>query len=488
MNHSDNIVLKPGQQEAFAQMMDFVNSPDQRVFILVGYAGTGKTTLMKFLIAELAKQKRPYRLLASTGRAAKILSNITGGDDEATTIHSMVYAFNGLNQDLSNVDTSRVEISGQLYLTFEPSTVKPDESQDGMVYIVDEASMVADRTDTNITQAMFGSGRLLKELLDYDQRPGSKYLFVGDPCQLPPITETFSPALYPQYFQQAFAIQAGLAQLTEIVRQGEDNDIIRVSQHIRACFQAAPPDKTAYRGYNYRDYLPFSGCNNITLHPSITSLIQHYVDNIRQHGFNHSTLICRSNRSCLRHSLAIRSQLGIGGGPVVKGDLLMVVQNNICGLMNGDMVEVVSVADQPIPHAGLTMRKVEVRELFTKQKRLILMIEDTLTSPTVNLSQVQQQALFLNFINRMKKKGITQKDPQRFADALRFDPYLNALRCNYGYAITCHKAQGGEWEEVYVDLPDPFMFQPIKSTYQWIYTAMTRARQTLHLVNGCNIC
>lgn len=156
--------------------------------------------------------------------------------------------------------------------------------------------------------------------------------------------------------------------------------------------------------------------------------------------------------------------------------------------MNGDMVEVVSVADQPIPHAGLTMRKVEVKELFTKQKRLILMIEDTLTSPTVNLSQVQQQALFLNFINRMKKKGITQKDAGRFAEALRFDPYLNALRCNYGYAITCHKAQGGEWEEVYVDLPDPFMFQPIKSTYQWIYTAMTRARQTLHLVNGCNIC
>ena len=483
MSDTGNITLKPGQQKAFEQIMAFINDPDQRVFILMGYAGTGKTTLMKFLIAELNAKKRPYRLLASTGRAAKILSNITDSGDEASTIHSMIYSFNGLNQDLSNVDTSRMEISGQLYLTFEPATVNPDDNSDGTVYIIDEASMIADRSEGNISQAAFGSGRLLKELLDYDKRPESKYLFVGDPCQLPPVTEPFSPALYPQYFQQTFSITPGLAQLTQIVRQDEGNDIIRVSQHIRKRFALAPPDKSAYRGMSYRDYLPFSNCSNITLHPSTGALLDCYVNNIRQHGYNHSTLICRSNRSCLQLSLNIRQRLGITGGTIVKGDLLMVVQNNICGLMNGDMVEVVGISDTTINHAGLHMRKVEVKELFSQNKRLLLMVEDTVISPTVNLSQVQQQNLFLDFIVRMKKKGITQKDKERFADALRLDPYLNALRCNYG----CHKAQGGEWEEVFVDLPDPFMYQPVKATYQWIYTAMTRARCTLHLVNGCNI-
>lgn len=487
MSDTKTISLKPGQQKAYGQIMAFINDPSQRVFILTGYAGTGKTTLMKFLIAELNNQKRPYRLLASTGRAAKILSNITNSGDEATTIHSMIYNFNGLNQDLSNVDTSRVEISGQLYLTFEPATINPDDNSDGTVYIIDEASMIADHSDGIISQAAFGSGRLLKELLDYDQRPESKYLFVGDPCQLPPVTEAFSPALYPEYYTHTFSITPAVAQLTQIIRQDDDNDIIRISQHIRKRFAIAPPDKSAYRGINYRDYLPFSNCNNITLHPSSRALLDIYVNNIRQHGYNHSTLICRSNRSCLQLSQHIRQSLGIKGGAVAKGDLLMVVQNNICGLMNGDMVEVVGIDSNPINHAGLHMRKVEVKELFSQHKRLLLMVEDTITSPTVNLSQVQQQALFLDFIVRMKAKGITQKDKELFADALRLDPYLNALRCNYGYAITCHKAQGGEWDEVFIDLPDPFMYQPVKATYQWIYTAMTRARHTLHLVNGCNI-
>ena len=347
--------------------------------------------------------------------------------------------------------------------------------------------MIADRTGGVITQASFGSGRLLKELLDYDKRPQSKYLFVGDPCQLPPITEVFSPALYPNYFRQAFGIEAPMVQLTQIVRQGEHNDIIKVSQHVRHCFDMAPPDKSAYRGMNYRDYLPFTNCSNIRLYPTRSLMLQQYVENIQQHGFNHSTLICRSNKECFLQSNIVRSQLGIGGDIIVKGDLLMVVQNNVCGLMNGDMVEVVEVEGGTTSHAGLRFRKAVVKELFTQRKQLLLLLEDTLNSPMTNLSQAQQKTLFVDFITRMKRRNITQKDQDRFNEAMRVDPYLNALRCNYGYVITCHKAQGGEWDDVFVDLPDSFMYQPTKGTYQWIYTAMTRARNTLHLVNGCNI-
>lgn len=487
MSVTQEIVLKPGQQKAFNQLKNFIASSTDRVFILCGYAGTGKTTLMKFLIAELNMQKRLYKLLASTGRAAKILANLTEDSNGASTIHSMIYSFSGLNQDLSNIDTSKVEVSGQLYLTFEPITVDDENGEDGMVYIVDEASMIADRTEGVVTQASFGTGRLLKELLDYDQRACSKYIFVGDPCQLPPITEVFSPALYPEYFYQTFGIEASIAQLTQIVRQEEGNDIIKVSQHVRKCFDMAPPDKSAYRRMNYRDYLPFSNCSNISLHPSREDMIQHYVQNICQHGFNHSTLICRSNKECFIQSNIVRAHLGIGGDSIVKGDLLMVVQNNVCGLMNGDMVEVEEVKGGTTIHAGLHFRRAVVKELFSQRKMLLLLIEDTLCSPMTNLSQTQQKELFVDFITRMKKNGITQKDRERFNDAMRVDPYLNALRCNYGYVITCHKAQGGEWDEVFVDLPDYFMYQPVKGTYQWIYTAMTRARNILHLVKGCNI-
>lgn len=487
MSDSQKIVLKPGQQKAFDQLKAFIDSSSSRVFILRGYAGTGKTTLMKFLIAELNAQKRPYRLLASTGRAAKILANLTGDRDGASTIHSMIYSFNGLNQDLSNVDTSKVEVSGQLYLTFEPTTVADKQENEGMVYIVDEASMIADRTGGVVTQASFGSGRLLKELLDYDKRPESKFVFVGDPCQLPPITEVFSPALYPDYYRQAFGIEVPMAQLTQIVRQEEGNDIIKVSQHIRKCFDMAPPDKSAYRGMSYRDYLPFSNCSNITLHPTRSDMIQQYVQNIRQYGFNHSTLICRTNKECFLQSNNIRLQLGIKGDTLVKGDLLMVVQNNVCGLMNGDMVEVVEVLGGRTTHVGMHFRKAVVKELFSQRKQLLLLLEDTICSPMTNLNQAQQKVLFVDFIARMKKRNITQKDREQFNDAMRVDPYLNALRCNYGYVVTCHKAQGGEWQEAFIDLPDNFMWLPVKSTYQWIYTAMTRARQTLHLVNGCNI-
>ena len=356
MSDTQNIVLKPGQQKAFDQLKDFIASSTDRVFILRGYAGTGKTTLMKFLIAELNSQKRPYKLLASTGRAAKILANLTGDKEGASTIHSMIYSFNGLNQDLSNIDTTKVEVTGQLILTFAPTTVDDEQGTEGMVYIVDEASMIADRTGGVVTQASFGTGRLLKELLEYDQRPESKFVFVGDPCQLPPITEVFSPALYPEYFQQTFGIEVPMVQLTQIVRQGEDNDIIKVSQHIRKCFDLAPPDKSAYRGMSYRDYLPFANCSNITLHPTRADMIQQYVENIRRHGFNYSTLICRSNKECFLQSNIIRSQLGIGGDTIVKGDLLMVVQNNVCGLMNGDMVEVVEVRGGATTHAGLTRK------------------------------------------------------------------------------------------------------------------------------------
>lgn len=189
-----NIKLTTSQENVLKQILEFVSNPTERVFILKGYAGTGKTTLMRFLIQELEKVKKDYRLLASTGRAAKVLANLSNRNGSTSTIHSMVYSFNGLSKEYDEKETPVVDKDGQLFLVFEPSQLNETEVPE-TIYIIDEASMISDVAAKNVTQAKFGEGRLLKELLDYDKRPESKFIFVGDPCQLPPIEEYYSPAL-----------------------------------------------------------------------------------------------------------------------------------------------------------------------------------------------------------------------------------------------------------------------------------------------------
>ena len=162
----------------------------------------------------------------------------------------------------------------------------------------------------------------------------------------------------------------------------------------------------------------------------------------------------------------------------------MVIQNNMAtGLMNGDLVKVTNISDKVIIRADLKFRQVTVKELFTGVEYTSLMIEDVLHLLRLNLDNHQQQSLFVDFIMRMKKRGITAKtDKYLFYECMRNDPYLNALRCSFGYAITCHKSQGGEWKDVYVHVPRNIMLNPTKGTYQWIYTAMTRAVDKLHMV------
>lgn len=151
--------------------------------------------------------------------------------------------------------------------------------------------------------------------------------------------------------------------------------------------------------------------------------------------------------------------------------------------MNGDMVIVEEVNPTTEIRGHLTFRQIKVRELFTKQTSVILMIEEILYQSRLNLTNYQQQDLFVDFILRMKEKGITQKDEEEFYKMMSGDPYLNALRCKYGYAVTCHKSQGGEWDDVFVQVPRNITLNPIKETYQWIYTAMTRAKSTLHMID-----
>ena len=479
-----NIKLTDSQKDVLKKILDFVNNSNDRVFILKGYAGTGKTTLMRFLIDALKQQEKNYRMLASTGRAAKVLGNLSGTTFETSTIHSMVFSFGGFNHDTEGENEKVVDEKGQLFLVFEPAKIDADNDPT-TVYIVDEASMITDMAPKFINQAKYGDGRLLKNLLEYDTRPGSKFIFVGDPCQLPPIEEYYSPALIPDYFHSTFGMHAQEAQLYEIMRQKGVSGIIDASKKIRGYYQLAPDTPRYYGRQVLWSKLPFRNNRNILIHPNLEDMINDYMAKVKASGFTNAVCICRSNKDCGKLSGIIRQKLGFSDYRITVGDLLLVAQNNLpTGLMNGDMVTVEEIAQTANTRAGLTFRQMKVKELFTQQTFTTLVIEELVYQTKINLDNQQQQKLFVDFIMRMKKLGITEKkNREDFYKAMYDDPFLNALRCAFGYAITCHKSQGGEWEDVYVHMPRNITCNPTKGSYQWVYTAMTRARCTLHVVD-----
>ena len=482
---SDAITLTDSQLHVLNQLKAFIQDPKQRVFILKGYAGTGKTTLMRFLVQHLQQIKKPFELLAPTGRAAKVLSDLAIDnrfDDiskAGKTIHGLIFRYNGFNREISDEEIQNNQATGQLSLIFD--IVELDEKTKPTVYIVDEASMISDSPAQIITQAQFGSGQLLTELLNYDKRPESKYIFVGDPCQLPPVGDDLSPALS----EQSFTPPALSASLTEIMRQADGNDLIRVSKQIRSLIPSAPDSEQTYGNRKLWTKYPLRQCRNVQLHSNINDMVNHYVNNIKQNGYNNSIFVCQTNKQASQLSIQVRHMLGYQGDLPVKGDLLLVIQNNNpTGLVNGDMVEVTAISPHILKRAGLRFTQIRVKETFSDREFSLLILLDTLNSNTLNLNTEQQTALFIDFCKRMKEKGISpKKNKERFEELLRTDPYLNALRCTYGYAVTCHKAQGGEWLHVYLNPMRNIGLSPTKQKYRWMYTAITRAKETLHLVD-----
>ena len=466
--------LTSNQKKAFENFRDFISNDQIKVFILKGYAGTGKTTLIRYFIDEIARQDNAqYTLMASTGRAAKILTNMTRR--KAQTIHSVIYVFNDFNQDLEEViqkeDEIGIDKTGQLFLTYLLTPVK-EKNDKHRYYIVDEASMISDTIDENAVQAQFGSGRTLSDLLKYD--PDGKFVFVGDECQLPPIGQDLSPALSVEYFEKVLKVRATESTLTDIVRQQLDNSIILAAQRIRQLCISPPQVKWGK--------LPLGNYQHIHLHHDIASMINDYIKLIGNRNFEAATLISSSNAKCNNLNKLIRTSLGYRN-TLQEGDLLMVTQNNpISGLMNGDMVMVEQVKKVRYQRAQLSFLLVEVRELVTGRRLSQYVIEDILYGNAPNLLPGQQKALFIDFYRRMKEQGVKQKSPQ-FREQLVNDEFLNALRCVYGYAVTCHKAQGGEWDNVFVDIPRNLTLEARSADYQWIYTAVTRARKQLHIVN-----
>ena len=459
------------QKRALDELGAFINDPHAQVFILKGYAGTGKTTLVRQIIKKMRDEDLIYTLLASTGRAAKILANATG--EEVKTVHSEIYNFKGMNKDMDEfVDEDDIPIidgNGQLYLNFQLTSA--DYCEGSHYYIIDEASMLSDVEDEGVLQAKFGTGKLLTDLFQFDR--DGKFIFVGDFCQLPPVNQDVSPALDKDYLVENFSKRVYEAELLQIVRQEKGNDLVRSASRVRDLY-FHPQTHTKWAKF------PIKGYRNIQLFENESSLINRYVDCVKRKGFNAATLVCFSNKQCNSLTRLLRPVFGHHSLELEKGDLLLVTQNNLLsGLMNGDLVTVEEVSSAFTSNNTITFVPVTVRELFTGSRHTQLLIADVLNSGFTNLDVRRQKYLYVDFFIRMKKENIKQ-GTDKFDQRMREDPYLNALRAVYGYALTCHKAQGGEWEEVFLNVPRYFSSMDKPYVYQWMYTAMTRAKNQLY--------
>ena len=459
--------LTEQQTEAMRRIRAFMEEPGNGVFILRGYAGTGKTTLLQTLGRELKAADKKFSMLAPTGRAATVLRARTGL--EANTIHSELYTFRDVEGEPDHdLLAPAQDLFGQMRLIFSK---RETDSEDRKLYVVDEASMISDQPSEDVSYAVFGSGRLLSDLLEL--AGGNKIIFAGDPAQLPPVGSTESPALSEAYFR-SLGRRVQSFELTEILRHKADSEILDLATRVRAL--------TGLPSYPHWLKLPAAGNARVSL-MSYERMKEAYFGHLGRNGFGDSIAVCHSNRNCADINRAVRAlTYGDESAPLQVGDLLMVTQNNhLVPLSNGDFVTVVWVGERTL-HAGLGFVDVRVKAQLSGVEYECRLCEDLLENGKPNLLSHQQRRLMIEFSLTMRRRKVRPRS-QAFFNALRKDPYLNSLRANYGYAVTCNKSQGGEWPNVFFFLHRGMYVMERPSLARWWYTGITRAKERLYIAN-----
>lgn len=459
------MILTAQQEQAMKMVKEFIADKDSQIFILKGYAGTGKTTLIRSITDYLSTQSLQAQLMAPTGRAAKILRTKLQ-DNNASTIHKGIYKFSHLIIE---------ESEGILKYVFPLK-----ESKERGIYIIDEASMISSRK-SNSELFQFGSGILIYDLLSYARvNFGGKIIFVGDPMQLPPVGDNCSMALEETFFNE-LNMRVYSYELTDIVRQDKDGCILANATMIRDLIKKKE-----------KNNLVFEKKENEVMDIEAIDVAKKYCED----SDRLSAIVCYSNQQASDYNSAIRAILFPNANHVVAGDKLMVVCNSYygdCELLNGDLITALSVSDNIISQSApvWTERNGEKsREVISLNFREITFqaedgniykryIIDTLLQnklPSLTIDEIK--ALYINMVMRMRtEKGLTNPKSEEFAKAMREDPFYNALQLKYGYAFTCHKSQGGEWNTVYVDFTKRTGLDA--ESLRWKYTAVTRASKEL---------
>lgn len=486
-------MLTHSQQSALDALRRFLESSAQ-VFMLKGAAGTGKTTLMLDFIKILQGLRRQVRVMAPTGRAAHIIGSKTGMP--AYTIHRSIYALANLEPTGRNKDT---EEEGGLQAKFG---LKQNDDAANAVYIVDEASMVSDSFSENEAFS-FGTGKLLTDLFEYAN--GRKIVFTGDYAQLPPVGMNFSPALDKEYVQHAFDCDVEEYMLREVVRQADGSVMLSNATRVRDSIES-------------RTFVEFKIDDGYDSSAENDNLLMPYFRLSESKPSVKAAIIAYSNRQALQYNLSIRYHyFGENAPRLLAGDLLMIARNNYAygeELFNGNVVQVESCqTDTEVVSRTVRVKTgrggIETVELKFRRASIrfvaggkpvslnVTLLDNFLDDVSGSIGGLLARALVVDFENRLPH-GIRSRLPEikrllrtngnlspeqkalrdAYVNGLQQDPYYNAVICKYGYAMTCHKAQGGEWDNVFVDM-SRFGGTANEDYFRWAYTALTRASKKL---------
>lgn len=460
--------LTEAQREVIKRLSTFIfQHQDREAYILRGYAGTGKTTIISAIIRLLNKLERDVVLLAPTGRAAKVLSQHAGYP--AFTIHKEIYR----QREVADINAS-----------FDLDINKHKNA----IFVIDEASMIA---NDNSGQSMFGSGQLLDDLITYVySSPGCKMILVGDNAQLPPVGEDESPALTPSRLK-AMGLNAGGFQLATVMRQASESGILANATHIR--------QNISHQNTYDIPTIDFSHYQDVCRLPG-NEIIESLQTDYDTYGTEDVVVITRSNKQAVQYNIGIRNMIFGREEPLVVGDIIMVVRNNyywtemlaaelkrngnreqmpVNFFANGDIAIITHISNRyefyDLHFCDVTLQFPDY-DYFEMDVRILL---DALTSENPSLTKEQSDKLYYGV---MEDYAEIKSKKERLRK-LRLDPNYNAVQVKYAYAVTCHKAQGGQWRNVYVDqgwLPTDGVD---RSYYRWLYTAITRATHQLNLIN-----
>ncbi len=452
LNHTPT----PGQSKAIEQISSFLFNENQyAIFILKGYAGTGKTLLVSTLVNALKQFKVNTELLAPTGRAAKVLTQYA--NQTAYTIHKKIY------RQMSSSDGL-----GHFQLNYNKAS--------NTIFIVDEASMIANAAPD---QSIFGSGRLLDDLIEYVYNgKNCRLMLVGDTAQLPPVGLSISPALDPKVIE-GYNMDVLVANLNDVVRQSQSSGILSNATAIRQIIS----------GGNANHFFQIELEGHTDIHRiGGEDLIETISSCYDKYGESETIVVTRSNKRANRFNEGIRRSILWRESELSQGDLLMIVKNNyhwtdgegkIDFIANGDIARVVKIYKTEelygFRFANVTLQFIDYDNIELECKIFI----DTLTIEAPAFGNSENQKLF-NAIQE-DYQHITSK--KKRWEEIKKDPYFNALQVKFAYAVTCHKAQGGQWEAVFID--HGYLTEDMLNIeyMRWLYTAFTRPKTKLFLVN-----
>ena len=448
------------QARLFREAAEFVTCDDADILVVNGYAGTGKTTAVSAVIAALKDVGTPSVLLAPTGRAAKVFSGIS--HRPAFTIHKHIYRQKSVGSD-----------------GFGQFSLAPNKAK-GTLFVVDEVSLIGIDAATPQGTTAFGSGNLLEDLVTFVRNGvDCRLILVGDAAQLPPVGLDASPALSKSFMDGFGGVR--YSELTSVVRQAAESGILRNATRLRGMIAGSGGDEL------FTDWkLDLAGADDIERIGG-GELIEALSDAYGRYGEDGTVVLCRSNKRAIRYNLGIRGTVQFKEERLVRDDKLMIVRNcyqfveDVPGMdyiANGDIAKLVRIGNfedrYGLHFADATLSFPDYDDVEVKAKVCL----DTLESEAASLSYEQQNALYQGVSADYAGRGTKKK----IWEAVREDPYFNALQLKYAEAITCHKSQGGQWDCVFIDCPF-WQDEQTLDDLKWLYTALTRAVRKVYLVN-----